>query len=462
MLRPPILPVRFLALACALVFSQLKLVVADDWLAGSAKVKITPQQPMPMAGYASRGAKHASQTLNELWAKTLVLQDGRGNQGVLITLDLCGIDRKLSQRITGALGDSFGWSPSQIILSVSHTHSGPVVAENLRPMHYMMLDETDQKLVNAYADRLVASVVACAEEAHQSLRPSRLAHSIGTAKFAVNRRNNPEKDVVSLRESGQLAGPVDHDVPVLAVHQGSQLIAVVFGYACHCTTLDSMRWSSDYAGFAQDAIEEKYAGCTAMFWAGCGADQNPLPRRTVQLAQDYGRQLAEAVEQVLAGDMHPLKPRLSTQRQEIDLPFGPLPNQQQLAQDTQSKNKYIAARAKHLLEQVQSGQPLAKTYPYPIACWRFGDSVDLIALGGEVVVDYSLAIKASQPDPNRAVWVMGYAHDVMAYIPSRRVLAEGGYEGGGAMVYYGLPTSWAPDVEQLILDEVTRQRTAGR
>ena len=45
----------------------------------------------------------------------------------------------------------------------------------------------------------------------------------------------------------------------------------------------------------------------------------------------------------------------------------------------------------------------------------------------------------------------------MAYIPSRRVLGEGGYEGGGAMVYYGLPSVWAPNVEDLILAEVTRQ-----
>jgi hypothetical protein len=45
----------------------------------------------------------------------------------------------------------------------------------------------------------------------------------------------------------------------------------------------------------------------------------------------------------------------------------------------------------------------------------------------------------------------------MAYIPSRRVLAEGGYEGGGAMVYYGLPTVWSPDVEELIVREARRQ-----
>ena len=74
-------------------------------------------------------------------------------------------------------------------------------------------------------------------------------------------------------------------------------------------------------------------------------------------------------------------------------------------------------------------------------------------LGGEVVVDYALRLKAE----HGPIWIAGYTNDVMAYIPSRRVLLEGGYEGVGAMVYYGLPTAWAPVVEERIAEEVTRQ-----
>jgi hypothetical protein len=50
----------------------------------------------------------------------------------------------------------------------------------------------------------------------------------------------------------------------------------------------------------------------------------------------------------------------------------------------------------------------------------------------------------------------------MAYIPSRRVLGEGGYEGGGAMVYYGLPSPWSDEVEKVIVDEVKRQAVMGQ
>jgi hypothetical protein len=148
---------------------------------------------------------------------------------------------------------------------------------------------------------------------------------------------------------------------------------------------------------------------------------------------------------------------------EIDLPFAPLPTREQLAQDSLSRNRYLAARAKHLLRQIQEGQPLPATYPYPVQVWRLGSDLTWVALGGEVVVDYSRRLKKELGLGK--TWVAGYTNDVMAYIPSLRVLKEGGYEGGGAMVYYGLPASWSPRVEELIVaavHDVARKAGLGR
>ncbi len=430
---------------------------ADSWQAGVSKVKITPAEPMPMAGYAARGSAHATGTLNDLWAKTLLIEDAQGQRGLLVTMDLCGIEQELSHMMCERLSAELGLQREQIILSVSHTHSGPVVAKNLRPMHYQMFDAADQKRVDDYANWLVDQVVASALQARERLKPSRLAHASGVVTFATNRRNNPADEVLARRAAGLLAGPVDYSVPVLAVFQADELVATLFGYACHCTTLGDMEWSSDYAGFAQDELESLRPGCTAMFWAGCGADQNPLPRKTVELAQQYGSELAQGVIDVLSGVLQPIEPVLTTQYQEIPLPFANLPSEEQLNNDSQADNIYTASRARYLLAEIAAGKPLEPAYPYPIACWSLGKSLDWFVLGGEVVVDYSLAIKAEQP-ATRSTWVMAYANDVMAYIPSRRVLTEGGYEGGGAMVYYGLPTIWAPEIEALILQEVRRQR----
>ena len=146
---------------------------------------------------------------------------------------------------------------------------------------------------------------------------------------------------------------------------------------------------------------------------------------------------------------------MATSYREVDLAFESLPLPAQLAGDAESRDPYVASRAKLLLAEIAAGRPLSPTYPYPVACWRLGNEVRFIALGGEVVVDYALRLKGELK--GRQTWVAGYANDVMAYIPSRRVLSEGGYEGGGAMVYYGLPAAWSLDMEETIVHEVHRQ-----
>jgi hypothetical protein len=234
---------------------------------------------------------------------------------------------------------------------------------------------------------------------------------------------------------------------VLAVRtpQG-RLLAVVFGYACHCTTLSSYGWSGDYAGFAEIALEESHPETIAMFHAGCGADQNPLPRREVRLCRRYGAMLAAAVEEVLRTSMRPIAPRLATDYRLVDLDYEKVLSESELKAAAE-KGGYAGRRAKRLLGDLQQGKTFADGYSYPVQAWKLGADQLWISLGGEVVVDYSLQLKARY-GPH--TWVTGYANDVMAYIPSRRVWEEGGYEAG-AFAVYGQPTDrWAGDIEERI------------
>jgi hypothetical protein len=427
----------------------------DGWKVGLAKVTVTPDQFMWMAGYASRD-RPAEGKLTELWAKALVLQDASGQRAVLVTLDVIGVSREMATAVAATLKERHGLERSQLALCASHTHSGPVLYRNLSPLHDLIVAPQQRQLIEEYTATLQTKILAVIEAALADLQPAQLSWASGTATFAVNRRNNPADQVPQLRAEGKLRGPFDHDVPVLAVRDlAGKLQAVVFGYACHATTLAGFEWCGDYPGYAQIEVEQAQPGCQAMFWAGCGADQNPLPRRTVELAMDYGRQLATAVNEVLDKPMQPVAGKLATDFREIDLPLAALPTREQIEQDAQSKDVYVAARAKLLLTQMADGLPLSPTYPYPVQVWRLGDEIRFIVLGGEVVVDFALRLKADLGGPR--TWVAGYSNDVMAYIASRRVLQEGGYEGGGAMVYYGLPTSWAPDSEDLIVAEAKRQ-----
>ncbi|MFV0444304.1 MAG: neutral/alkaline non-lysosomal ceramidase N-terminal domain-containing protein [Planctomycetaceae bacterium] len=444
-------------LCCLFVFESLQADADAGWRAGAASVVITPKSFMPMAGYASRGAKHAEGQLTDLFAKTLVLQADDDQRVVLVTLDLVGLERQLASEICQQLQQDHGLQRSSIVLSCSHTHSGPVVAKNLRPMHYLLLDDADRQLVDDYSEYLKSQVRAVVQQAIEGLAPAEVTRGQSEATFAVNRRNNREANVPLLREQGALKGPFDHSVPVLAVRRDGKLIATAFGYACHCTVLAGMEWSGDYAGFATADLEQQHPGCIALFWAGCGGDQNPVPRKEVELARKYGTELAAAVDSVLTADMTPVSAGLASSFDEIPLAFGELPSRMQLETDAQDSNRYVASRAKSLLAQLDAGQPLPTTYPYPVTRWQLGNDLQWYFLGGEVVVDYALRIKAELEGDGKPVWVAGYSQDVMAYIPSRRVLLEGGYEGGGAMIYYGRPTVWSEQAEEQILREVHRQ-----
>ena len=428
---------------------------AETWKAAAAKANITPQSYMWMAGYAAR-TRPADSKMTDLWAKVLVLDDGAGKPAVLITLDLVGIDRRLSSDIREDLAKKYGLTQAQVAINCSHTHSGPVVARNLRPMHEYALEKPQQELIHQYADFLHATVIDSVGKALAALAPAKLEWASGSTDFAVNRRNNKEGDVPMLREQGQLKGPADHDVPVLAVKSAEgKLLAVAFGYACHATVLDGYAWSGDYPAHAQIEVERAHPECVALFWAGCGADQNPIPRRIPELAEKYGRMLGTEVNEILAKPLTPIEPKLAASYTEIPLALATLPTRDELAEQAKSDNKYQAMRAKMLLEDIDAGRPLSPTYPYPVQFWRLGSDVQWCFLGGEVVVDFPLRLKAELSGTK--TWVAGYTNDVMAYIPSRRVLLEGGYEGGGAMVYYGMPTIWSDQVETSIIDEVHRQ-----
>jgi len=443
---------RLLIIGLVLALSTTTTPLFAEWKAGVAKVRITPTKPLMMGGYASRN-RPADGTLTDLWAKALVLQDDNGARAVLFTIDAIAISGNLSTSVCQELHKQFGLERRSIALNVSHTHSGPAIGD--LSFYDIFSDEQNQDLKDYTVD-LRRKLVAVAAEALKNLAPAKLTWGNGKAVFAVNRRNNREADVAKLRADGTLRGPVDHDVPVLFVRNAEgRISAVACGYACHATTLSGYQISADWPGYAQIELEKKYPGAIALTWIGCGGDQNPVPRRKVEYAQDYGRQLAQTVERVQSDKAQPIEGRLVCSYAEIDLSFARIPTRDELRKTLDSKNRFEVARAKTLLQRLEGDGKLNPTYPYPVQVWKLGDGPTFVLLGGEVVVDYSLRLK--QDLGAASTWVAGYSNDVPAYIPSRRVLLEGGYEGGGAMLYFGRPSPWAEGIEQKILREVHRQ-----
>jgi hypothetical protein len=467
-----------IAAAAALVVSAAHAQESQQaaWKAGLAKAVITPEEPLWMAGYGGRDHP-VEGTLHDLWIKVLVLEAADGHRVVVLTSDLLGFPQSIYRHTIEQLKGKFNLDPADVMLTSSHTHCGPVLRGALSDIY--PLDDEQIRMIDRYSTRLENQIIDCVMRAITDLQPARVSAGQGMVDFAVNRRTNREPDVPNLREQGELAGPVDHAVPVLAVYSlKGELRAVAFGYACHNTTLSFYQWCGDYAGFAQLELERRHPGAQAMFYMGCGADQNPLPRRTVELCQSYGGRLADTVDAVLgnssrAGEATPaqpsapslqdLAPRLETANEQIELELGPPPTRDELRQMATELTDYRQRWAARLLKELDSGGTFQRTYSYPVQVWRLGGRQLWISLGGEVVVDYSLAFKRTYGEN---VWVTGYANDVMAYIPSLRVLGEGGYEGASSMMVYGLPAHrWAESIEERItaaVDRLASQVTASR
>lgn len=417
------------------------------WKASVASMVITPEQPMWLAGYAAR--THPSDgMLHDLWAKALMLEDANGEQAVLVTTDLLGFPKNLSDLIRDRIEDQYNLSRAQIILSSSHTHSGPVLSGALYDIY--PLDDDQLEKIDQYSAKLAEQIVKLVGQAKNSMQPAQLYSQNGVVRFQVNRRNNPAG---TLTQQTELQGPNDYSVPVIKVlDKAGELMAIAFGYACHPTVLDIYKWSGDYPGYAQIELEKSYPGTMAMFFQGTGADMNPLPRRSVALAQQYGEELAAAVRRVLNEDMRELPSNLSTAYSEIDLALTSPPSKEELSQMAKESSGFQKQWAERMLVKMDRGEAFRTSYPYPVQVWKLGNQ-PLICLGGEVLVDYTIRLKRIFGED---IFVMGYSNDGMAYIPSVRVLREGGYEAAVSQIVYGLPGTWKATIESDIIQEVIR------
>jgi len=420
---------------------------AQGWKAGLAQTAITPKQPLWMGGYASR--THVSDgKLHDLWAKALALEDATGKRAVLVTADLLGFPKALSDRVRKRIEELEGLGRDQILLNSSHTHSGPVLENALVDVYPM--NEEEQAQVRQYTRQVEDQIVALIRQAIRQLEPAEVFAGNGVTRFQVNRRSNKEP---TLPQQIALNGPNDFAVPVLRVlDKKGNLKALAFGYACHPTVLDLYQWSGDYVGFAQLELEKAYPGATVLFFQGAAGDLNPLPRRTIPLAKQYGRELAAAVQRVVEEPMRSLKPVLKTAYTEIDLPFSDPPTDTELNALTASKETYQQRWATRMIRARQRNEPVRSSYPYPVQLWQIGDQW-VVGLGGEVVVEYAIDVKKRL---GADVFVIGYSNDVMGYIPSERVLGEGGYEGDSSQMVYGLPARWAPGLQAKILTAVNQ------
>ena len=436
----------------AILLLPLSLAQAATWQAGAAKAVITPNEPIWMAGYGDR-VHPSTGVLHDIYVKALALEAEPGKPTVIVTADILGFPREIADAIALRCQKQFGLSRDRLVLNASHTHSAPVVHRHAFPI--FNLEEKQWQVIDRYSTFLTEKTVGVIGAALHDLSPATVKFEQGFAGIAVNRRR-------SRPGARNLPGPVDHDVPVMVVASPiGPVRAILAGYACHATVLNGYQISGDWPGFAEEEMEKAHPGAVALFMQDCGADANPLPRRSVDLARDYGRVLAAAVEDVLKGKLKTVEGPIRSAYEIVEVPYAHVPTPEEMVPKlpflqfdiTQSYAAYDALlklprpRFDRYLFMAKDGK-LPDHYPYPVAILQFGNSLKLIALSGEVVVDYSLRLKSKYGWDD--TWVAGYSNDVFGYTPSARVLREGGYEA----INSGYISQFSPEIEDLIINKV--------
>ena len=420
------------------------------WKAGAAKTDITPDYPVRLSGYGSRTAPHEGVEMR-LHAKALALTWGEEAPVVMLTVDNCGVPAALRAEVLGRVQKAgLPLEDARFAVHSSHTHCAPALPGLLPFLFGEELTAGEAQAVARYAGDLTAKLTEVVVQAMRGQEPARLDWAAGKVRFAMNRRLKTPTGFIN---SPNVYGPVDHALPVLRVSgPDGKLRAIFTSYACHCTTLAINKTHPDWAGCAQNELELRFPGLVAMTAIGCGADQNPYPRREIEHAQLHGVELAKEAVRLINSPMRPVRGPVLSASRALELPFDTLPDPAAWKQRAQDTNKWTARHARHFLGELEQGRKIPEALPYSVQVWAFGNDLLTINLPGEVVVDYGLRFKR-EFDPART-WVNTYTNDVPCYIPSQRVWQEGGYEAAGAMVYYGRPTRFASGIEELIAGAV--------
>ncbi len=416
------------------VSSQDKL----PWSVGVAKIDVTPSYPVRLSGFGFRRTESEGVT-QKIWAKALAIEADRQSPAVLITVDNLGIPTYMVDEVARRLQAKAKLPPDRLAITATHTHTAPML-KNVAPTLFSVPIPADhQQRIDRYTAELTDHLENVALAALADRKPARLAFGIGKATFGMNRRTK--------------GGPVDHDLPLLAVYaENDKLRAIYLTYACHCVTLSNNKISGDWAGFAQSILEENHPGAVALVSVSCGADQNPTSGVTgdkVDIARAQGAEIATEVRRLLGGTLTPVSGELLTKVKKFELPLAELPTKEQWEAKAKQKGA-VGYHAQVNLARLERGEKIRDKIDYSVQTWTFGNSLAMVFLPGEVVVDYSLRFK-KELDGHR-LWINAYANDAPCYIPSERVLKEGGYEGGFAMVYYDLPVPFRAGLEKKIID----------
>jgi hypothetical protein len=343
-------------------------------------------------------------------------------------------------------------------MSASHTHTGPSTGD-----FYDLFDNpTDWPYLNGVVEKFAQ----CAKQAYDERQPMTLRYGVAQSDLAMQRRlpdpDNPPRVFRSMLPNP--AGPIDHDVPVLAAYTpDGELKHVLISYACHPTSRGGLLIGGDYAGFALEYIRAKRPGIPVGFLQGCGGDQKVRPvdrnaetfgAREVPQTRDAGDELGKVVIDLLdRDDLQTIEGPIAVSLNVMQLVAEP-PDEQAVNDNLDSDYPWSRMWAMRMRELIDSGKPIDRTAPFEIQTIRFGDTLAIVTMAGEMSVEYSLRLKQELADRFKHVLPLGYANGMVGYVSSKRQFPEYGYEVWDSNMFWFRTGRWEEDTEDRIVAAV--------
>lgn len=402
---------------------------------------ITPDMGLDLAGHG-RPDRKAIGKYDDLYLTVLTLkQDDR--KAIIICADLIGFGREIAKMLKQEIRDRFGYSEQEVLLSASHTHSGPQTMENMSKF----LGGMDINYISFLTRTVLNSIKASIE----SMEDVDIYKGKSYCDIGINRRLilNGKCDF-----SPNEDGPVNKEVTVLKFIGKNGIKAVLFNYACHPSTLDTDFISSDFPGEARRTVEEAYEGkVVTAFVQGCCGDirvktvkDGSFIAGTLEDVKIFGKELGNRVIEACNGGMEKIIPNLSTNLHRLNLHLQEIPSKHEFINIKEKNPMYQKVWAEQMLKDYES---LKTEIPFAIQRISIADDTMIVGMEGEICVTYGLNLKNKYA--GKTVITAGYCNGMVGYIPTAAMFEQGGYEPDESIACYSLPSRFTCDIEEIIM-----------
>jgi hypothetical protein len=433
--------------------------------AGFARVKITPPLGTTMMGFGTRDMTHGCEGVHDdIYVRAFFLEHA-GEQALIMGFDLCFLGRADADRFKGAIGRKIDISPRQILMNSSHNHVSPSVGT----WYYGKYKSPERFYMNELEQATVRAVC----QARQSMREVTMWAGTTRSSLPMNRRRKNENGQIENRPNPD--GLVYDRLPIcLFKDKAGKPVCLLFSVSTHASMIGGFEISAEYPGVAMRVLDEHLGTVGSLFLQGVAGDSKPCVigkgvdrwrPGTWELMEKAGNIVAQEVIQLLKKGLVRVEPGLCVASVETQWPLENAPPRSEFeaivsgtGPEKRNKKNIRYMWAVEQLGLLDKGYTLPNSVIIKAHGLQLGKGLRIFALEGEPVAEFGSLVEKFYG--SGTTFPIGYTDGEALYLPTSKMLPEGGYE---VVSYweYGYPAPLAKGMEDAVLKALAQLRDRG-